>query len=247
MTTRFRHSVAPAISWILVLAVLALGGCASRGEAARTSYEMNMEPLPPLTLTPGDVIDIKFLQAPELDALLVPILPDGTIYVQLIGQVKAAGKTPAGLRDELVHAYAAHLRTPELMVIPRTIQASRVWVGGEVTKPGMLLMNGPTTALQAIVEAGGFNLDTADVSSVVVIRNRDGRPYGCKLDLRDMLEGKEAEPFLLHQQDIVYVPRTSIANVGLWIDQHINKIIPNIGVQYIYRGDNYTVGYQSRY
>ena len=64
--------------------------------------------------------------------------------------------------------------------------------------------------------------------------------------MRDLLEGKEAEPFYLQQQDIVYVPRTGVANINLWIEQNINKMLPDIGWQYIYQGDNYQTGIDSR-
>jgi len=73
---------------------------------------------------------------------------------------------------------------------------------------------------------------TAEVRNVVIIRHKDGRRYGGALDLEDALEGKEVKPFFLEPYDIVYVPQTTIAKVNQWIDQHINKLVPQTGLVY---------------
>jgi hypothetical protein len=79
------------------------------------------------------------------------------------------------------------------------------------------------------MQAGGFDMREAEVRNVVVIRHRDGQRYGYSVNLKPALEGGETHPFFLEPQDIVYVPRTKIAKVGQWVDQHINKIIPKTG------------------
>ena len=95
--------------------------------------------------------------------------------------------------------------------------------------PGVVQMPGDMTALEAIMEAGGFDLRAAERKSVLVIRYRSGRRYAYKLDLKRATAGDETKPFYLEPRDIVHVPRTKIAKLNQWIDQHINKIIPDTG------------------
>jgi protein involved in polysaccharide export with SLBB domain len=193
--------------------------------------EMASEPAPRLILRPGDLLDIRFYYAPELNDTQT-VLPDGKITLQLIGEVQAEGKTPAELRAELVNFYAAQLKRPEVAVIVRSWADRRVYVGGDVLKPGLIYIPRPTTALEAIMEAGGFDYRRAEVSNVVIIRHKDGKRYGCSLDFRAALAGKEFQDFYLEPRDIVYVPRTKISQVNLWIDQHINQMIPRVGLSF---------------
>lgn len=177
---------------------------------------------------PGDVIEVKFFYTPQLDTTQT-VRPDGKISLQLIPEVKAEGKTAAELRDELMKLYDPHLKAPEISVIGRSFYNRRVFVGGQVLKPGVVQMPGQMTALEAIMEVGGFDLRAAERKSVIVIRYAEGRRYAYKLDLKQATAGNENKPFYLQPKDIVHVPRTSIAKLDQWIDQHINKLIPDTG------------------
>lgn len=194
-------------------------------------YPAPLAPRPQVTLSPGDVLDIKFFYVPELNESEA-IRPDGKIALQLIGEVDAQGKTPEDLRKLLYSLYTPHLKKPDVTVIVRSFQGQRVYVGGEVNSPGMLPMPGPITALEAIMQAGGFNMRSAEAGNVVIIRHRGGLRYGASLDLRQAIKGDPSDPFYLEPLDIVFVPRTRIARVNQWIDQHINQIIPILGLQY---------------
>jgi len=141
----------------------------------------------------------------------------------------AKGKTAAELQHELLDLYGPHLTDPQIAVIARSFYTHRVFVGGQVMKPGVVQMPGEMTALEAIMEAGGFDVRAAERKNVIVIRYADGRRYVYKLDLKRAVAGNETEPFYLQPRDIVHVPRTGIAKLNQWIDQHINKIIPDTG------------------
>ncbi len=210
----------------IVLTLFSMLGCAT--VPAKTALEMRSEQEPKLTLGPGDVIEIKFYYVPELNETQT-VRPDGKIALQLIGEVEVQGKTPVEVREELVRFYTPQLKRPEVSVIVRSMANRRVYVGGHVNRPGLVDMPTRLTALEAILNAGGFDVRTAEVGNVVIIRHKDGKRYGCALDLRGALEGKEVQPFFLEPQDIVYVPRTKITQVNLWIDQYINRMIPRIG------------------
>ena len=210
--------------------LLLLLGCQTV-QPSRTPMELASQPPPKLTLAPGDVLDIKFYYAPELNESQA-VRPDGIIFLQLIGEVDVRGKTPGELKEELVRAYSNQLRKPEVAVIVRSLSNRRVYVGGDVLRPGLIDIPHPITALEAIMQAGGFDYRRAEVSNVVIIRHKDGKRYGCALDFTGALSGKEFQPFFLEPQDIVYVPRNKISQVGLWIDLYINQVIPRVGLTY---------------
>jgi polysaccharide biosynthesis/export protein len=211
---------------ILLLASL-LAACQASTPALQPFPEAKPDAPARISLKSGDVVEIKFAYAPQFNESQT-VRPDGKIEMQLIGEVVAEGKTPSELRDELVKVYSAQLKHPDLAVVVRSFFERRVYVGGEVKKPGPVDIPGEMTAFEAIMLAGGFNLEAADVRSVIVVRNRDGRLVGQALDFKDALAGLEALPFYLQPRDIVYVSRTCIADVDQWVQQYLWKILPPI-------------------
>jgi protein involved in polysaccharide export with SLBB domain len=211
---------------MFISAVLLLG-CESKVSyppPSETVKEVRSE----LSLTAGDTVEVKFYYTPELNEVQT-VRPDGKIALQLVGEVPAEGLSPAALRSKLLELYEPHLEEPEITVLVRSFQNRRIFVSGQVIRPGIVEMPGRMTLLDAIVQSGGFDMQEAEPRSVVVIRHRQGQRYGCAINLLPALEGDESRPFYLEPQDIVYVPRTQIAKVGQWIDQHINRIIPQTG------------------
>jgi protein involved in polysaccharide export with SLBB domain len=216
----------------VVGALLLVASYSCRGvQPAATPTQMATESSPRVTLAPGDGIDIKFFFTPELNESQT-VRPDGKITLQLVGDVQAQGKTPEELRDDLLKLYSSRLAQPEIAVIVRSLGSYRVYVGGEVKTPGIIVMPYKMTALDAIMQAGGFNMEKAEIRNVVIIRNKDNKLSGCALDFKDALKGKEVQPFYLEPQDIVYVPQTRIVKIDQWIDQNINKIVPQYGMYY---------------
>jgi protein involved in polysaccharide export with SLBB domain len=186
----------------------------------------------------GDVIDIKFFYNPELNERVL-IRPDGRISLQLIDEVKAAGLAPSELDDILTEKYSATFVKPEITVIVREFSGQKVYVGGEVKAPGEMTLMGDLTALQAIFHAGGFK-ETAYPGSVIVIsKGPDDMPVARQMNLEvDSNERlKLPEDIHLRPFDIVFVPKSNIAKVNKFVDQYINKIVPdfiNVGFSYIY-------------
>jgi len=182
-------------------------------------------------LRPGDVVEVKFFYTPELD-VSQSVRPDGKIALQLVGEVPVEGKTPAQLRDLLLTLYDSHLKDPKITIVLRSQYDRRVYVGGEVVRPGVIQMPGDMTAAEAIMEAGGFDMDEARLDNVIVIRQTGGHWRGFKMDMKAGLRGEGMEPFYLHPRDIVYVPRTKIAKIDQWVEQHINRLIPRLPVYF---------------
>jgi protein involved in polysaccharide export with SLBB domain len=179
-------------------------------------------------LAPGDEIEIKFYYTPDLNESQT-IRADGKITLLRVDEVEVKGLTPDELRLELEKLYTPYLKEPAVSVIVRTLASQQIFVGGEVRTQGALPLNGNTTLLQAIIQAGGFIKESAKLSNVIVMRQDEGKWYGGAFDLRDVVKGKESDSFYLKPMDIVYVPRTRINKLNQWVDQYITRMIPGIG------------------
>ncbi len=207
------------------------GGPKTQGLYPKDYSEIQAVPKPRLTLASGDIIEIKFTFANQFDET-VTVTPDGKIQLKLIGDLTVAGKTPGELREELRELYAGQLKYPDIAVIVRSLEDRRVYVGGEVHNPGQIPMPGKLTALEAIMHAGGFDPTRAKTKDIIVIRHKDGQRFGYKIDYRKALAGEIDKPFFLEPFDIVWVPTTTIVKVNQWIDQYINRVIPQTGFHY---------------
>jgi polysaccharide biosynthesis/export protein len=224
----FKRAAGALIAWIagLILLLTALG-CSSM-QPAMTMQQMAADPPPKETLVPGDVVDIKFFYTPELNENQQMIRPDGTITLQLVGKVTAQGKTPVELKQELVKLFTPHLKKPAVEVIVRNKNDRKVYVAGEVNNPGVVEIPGELTALEAIKRAGGFKIPRGDARNVLVVRQKNGKQTGCVLDLKKVMEGQEEQSFFLQPHDVIYVPPTTIAKVNNWVEQYINRNLPQV-------------------
>lgn len=174
----------------------------------------------------GDALDIKLFYHPELNES-VTVRPDGRISLQLVHEVQAAGLTPEQLRQHIRDKYAAQISQPEIAVIVRSFTAQKVYVDGEVGKPGLVPLAGPMTVLQSLAMAGGLK-DTARTSEVILIRRGpENRPTSLLVNVEKAIDGTDlSQDLALQPADIVFVPKSAIANVNIWVDQYIRKNIP---------------------
>lgn len=177
----------------------------------------------------GDQLDIKFFYNKDLNEQ-VTVRPDGRISLQLVKSIVAAGLTPEQLTDQLTKVYSAQLKDPEIAVIVRSFSSQRVYVDGEVAKPGLIPLTGPTTVLQAITQAGGV-LYTGNATDVMVIRRGpENRVLAMMVNMQKVHDGTDLDQDIyLKPYDIVYVPKTAIASVNLWIEQYLTRMVPRIG------------------
>lgn len=230
---------------VFILGVaLGFAGCAANARGQETepapaaSETMAYGPeTPAYRLYPGDEVEIIVFSAPELTRT-VTVGPDGRIAMPLIGAVPAAELTADELRENLVAAYARHLRMPEVSVTPQTYASRQVFVGGEVARPGIYEMPAQIDAFQAVALAGGF-LPSARRGDVLVMSRAEGATSVSEVDLsaRAMRRGfPGAEP--LQRYDVVYVPRSRISQVNLFMQQYVRDALPvQFSFYYDLRGD----------
>ncbi len=214
LTFLFRLVACRALSLCaLVLAsLLIFGGCAGTGgSTAKTPSapgQMSGAPAAPahsevIILREGDVVKISFPDSANLDTTL-PIRRDGKISPQLVGDVQAAGQTIDQLQDALIKLYTPQIGQKNITV---TLESSSfpVFVTGAVVHPGKILSDHPMTALEAVMESGGFDYTTANTRAVKIIRNENGVMKHFTLNLQRILDGKDSTPFYLQPDDIIYV------------------------------------------
>jgi protein involved in polysaccharide export with SLBB domain len=210
----------------VVLAVcIGLGVIAAQTPAAQEPESAAPAPqLQEYVLQRGDEITIKVFNNSELLDTVV-VRPDGKITVILLDDVEAAGLTAAGLDAQLTAGYSKFFREPQVSVIVRSFSNLRVYVGGEVGTPGPVSLKGDITALEAILQVGGFR-PTARMDSVILLRN-DGkdRPMAQKLNFKELLS-KGGSDIALQPFDVLYVPVSRIAKVDRFVDQYIRQLIP---------------------
>ena len=117
----------------------------------------------------------------------------------------AAGMTPSELEKKLLDLYASELVSKEVTVAVIS-STFTVFVSGAVLNPGKIVSDHPISALEAVMEAGGFDATRADMQAVRIVRIQDGVTKNYVVDLKSALEGGQSQPFFLKRSDIVYVP-----------------------------------------
>ncbi len=153
-------------------------------------------------IAPGDVIRVAFSGSPEMNDNH-KIQPDGLVSLPQIGATPAAGTTLAEFQSRLNHLYQPWLQEPGVVVTMQN-SASGIYVGGEVMRPGKIPLDRPMTALQAIMEAGGFTR-LANPGKVVLVRQSNGLESRQILDLNRCLESPNSAAIFLRADDVIYV------------------------------------------
>jgi len=155
-------------------------------------------------LQAGDAVRVSFEGETNLNTV-AKIQLDGNIWLPMVGEVNALGKTLTELQADLTQRYQRLLKVSEITVAIAATSAS-VYVSGAVLKPGRIPLDRPLTALEAIMEAGGFDHSRANPSKVVILRLENGRQMHYRVNLKKALQGEDTQPFQLKPFDIVHVP-----------------------------------------
>ena len=216
--------------FLLALAAAA-AGCA-HGRAAATAPAALLpppvrEPGPAYRIQLGDELDVKFLYQPDMNEH-VPVRPDGRISLPAAGEIAVVGMTPSDLERLVVERTSAHLRDPEVSVIVTKLGEQRVYIGGEVARPGYVALAADMTPLQAVLQSGGFKR-TAKLESVLLLTpGTDGTFSAARVDMGQVVDHGVPERVRLHPNDVVYVPQTWIADMDDVVDQYVRGLIPGL-------------------
>lgn len=157
-----------------------------------------------------DLLNISVFQVPDLSLEEARVDVSGSIQMPLIGSVQAAGRTPSQLAQEIQSELAGrYLQNPRVSVTVAEAASQKVTVDGAVTKPGVYVMRGQTTLLQAIAMAEGPT-EIASLESVAVFRNTPSGRMVAVFDLAAIRNGEAADPILLGD-DVVVVDTSRLA------------------------------------
>ena len=133
------------------------------------------------------------------------IAPDGKISLPLIGEVSAEGLTVDELKNELNKRYGDFINEPHVTVTIREINSLKIYVIGEVTRPGELKLNSTTDVLQAISLAGGFTM-YANKSNIKIIRKEGDKKIKINFNYNEVVKGKNlAQNIPLKPGDVIVV------------------------------------------
>jgi polysaccharide biosynthesis/export protein len=204
--------------------------------APGTGYVSNLEPY---RIQVGDVLAVRLMLNPELNEE-VTVRPDGRISTTVARDELAYGRTIPELAAALTHDYSTDLRNPRLTVVVKSFAPTRIYVGGEVALPGEFITVGPTLTLsQAIARAGGLKIATSDENKVFIIRRGPNDvPQFFSVRFQDLMWGKNPTADVrLAPFDVVYVPRSGIAEVYKFVDQYLLQFVPvSWGFSYVVGG-----------
>lgn len=223
--------ITSALAYVVMAAVaLATASCAEVGRKLPPPEEVMAKTQGPVQrgeyrLLAGDKINIKFPYHHAADQEL-PVRPDGKISLDVTGEIMAEGLTPAELADIVKERSSRFLRNPEVVVIVTAIGDRRVYVGGEVNRPGFVTIQEGMTPLQAVMAVGGFK-DSALKSDVLYIAREPGGDYNAsRVDLQEVVTNGVPETVRLVANDVIYVPAKRISNAGLFVKQYIRDLLP---------------------
>jgi polysaccharide export outer membrane protein len=154
---------------------------------------------------PEDVIGILVWREQEMSGD-VPVRPDGMITLPLLGDMRAAGYRPDELKGLIETTASRFITEPNVTVVVRQINSRKVFITGEVAKPGEYPLSGPRTVMQLIALAGGLN-EYADANAITIMRMENGRQRSFKFHYKDVARGKAlAQNIQLQPGDTVVVP-----------------------------------------
>jgi polysaccharide export outer membrane protein len=160
---------------------------------------------PNYTIGPQDVLDISVWKEPELTRS-VPVRPDGKISLPLLNDVQAAGLTPSELAAQITTNLKKFVTAPQVTVIVTAINSQRVFIIGEVLRPGAFPLLPGMTVLQALSSAGGFT-QFASLSKIYILRNEDGKQTKHPFNYKAAINGKQVDQnFLMKAGDQIVVP-----------------------------------------
>ena len=152
-----------------------------------------------------DVLSIVYWKDKDMSAD-AQVRPDGRIALPLINEVEAAGLTPDQLRQKITEAANKYMDDASVTVVVRQINSRKVFITGEVNKPGPYPLTGTMTVLQLIANAGGLR-EYADSKKIVIMRTERGKPVSLKFNYKDVTAGKHLQQNIeLKPGDTVVVP-----------------------------------------
>jgi len=177
----------------------------SSSKAAQTTSQSPVAADASYRIGPQDVLRIDVWKEAEISRS-VPVRPDGKISLPLLNDVQAAGLTAMELANNITEGLKKFITSPQVTVTVSEINSRRVYVTGEVTRPGAFPLLPNMTVLQAVTSGGGFT-QFARTKNIYVLRNEGGKQTKYPFNYNDVVKGKRPEENItLQPGDTIVVP-----------------------------------------
>jgi polysaccharide export outer membrane protein len=175
------------------------------GAPSKPSVPAAVSVPPDYVIGPEDVLSIVYWRDKDMSSDVV-VRPDGMISLPLLDDIHAEGLTPIQLRDRLTLESRKYLENPNVSVVVHEINSRKVYITGEVGKPGTYGLTGPTTVLQLLALAGGIGT-YADSKHIVIVRHENGSQVTYTFNYKDVVRRKSLKQNIqLKPGDTVIVP-----------------------------------------
>ncbi|HEX3121069.1 MAG TPA: polysaccharide biosynthesis/export family protein [Candidatus Acidoferrum sp.] len=196
--------------YVLLMGSLLVLSCGSalqahQDTAPKGAPEVKTTSDPDYKIGAQDVVRIDVWKEPEISRT-TPVRPDGRISLPLLNDVQAAGLTPTQLAANISEGLKKFITNPQVTVGVNEINSRRVYVTGEVLKPGAFPLQAGMTVLQALTSSGGFT-QFAKIKGIYILRTEDGKQVKHEFNYKDVVKGKKPELNILVQPgDVIVVP-----------------------------------------
>lgn len=201
-------------TWSIVVLVVLFGPCAGAYAAQQSNdapppYAGETTAAAPVpddyVIGADDVLTVLFWREKDLSADAT-VRPDGKISLPLLNEIRAEGLTTQQLRERLIELAGKFVEDPNPTVIVKEINSRKVFITGQIEKPGPYSLNGKTTILQLIAMAGGLR-EFADGKNISVMRVQDGRQSILRFNYQDVVKRRDfSQNIELKPGDTVVVP-----------------------------------------
>jgi polysaccharide export outer membrane protein len=180
---------------LLISAVLLTITGPARAQVAVTAY----------TVKPGDILAISVWKEPELQGPVL-VRPDGTFTIPLVGEINAREKSVPELQKIVGERLVKYIADPVVTISVQEIKGNKVYVIGQVAKPGDFVVNPQVNVMQALSMAGGVT-PFASLDEIKILRRTGGTQQALHFDYKEVLRGRKLEQNIeLQSGDVVVVP-----------------------------------------
>lgn len=203
---RYRSSDAPQARAVTGLTAALAAGLAFLVLAAAALAQENTFKDAPYTIKPGDTLSISVWKEPDLSGPVL-VRPDGTFSIPLAGQIDAHGKTVTELQKIVTERLRKYMAAPVVTVSVQDVKGNKVYVIGQVAKPGEFVVNPRVDVMQALSMAGGTT-PFAKLGDIVILRRLpNGQQQAIPFHYTDVEHGRDLQQNItLEAGDVVVVP-----------------------------------------
>jgi polysaccharide export outer membrane protein len=168
---------------------------AARAQVAATTY----------TVKPGDILTVSVWKEPDLQGPVL-VRPDGTFTIPLVGEINARDKSVADLQKIVSERLVKYIADPVVTISIQEVRGNKIYVIGQVAKPGDFVVNPQVNVMQALSMAGGAT-PFASLDEIRILRRTGATQQALRFDYTEVLRGRKLEQNIeLQSGDVVVVP-----------------------------------------